>query len=188
MPPTLRHFSRWMSPSARSHSHWSGWLLLVLIAGAILYALVTHPVPTLAIFVGIAGLSLFLERQRQRRLEPVLIARTDDDIGSFARAFDRRSEHPLDTWAVRAVWDALLPLTETRGRTIPLRPGDNFESDLGIDPEDVEDLIPSLVERCGRVPGRWEENPYREINTVGDLVHFISAQPLREGGVRAESA
>jgi hypothetical protein len=30
------------------------------------------------------------------------------------------------------------------------------------------------------VPGNWQANPfYGRVNTAGDLVHFISAQPLK---------
>ena len=38
-----------------------------------------------------------------------------------------------------------------------------------------------LVEQCERVPGNWKANPFYDcgVKTVGDLVHFIPAQPLR---------
>ena len=44
-----------------------------------------------------------------------------EDIGTFARAFDRRSE-PFDPWVVRATWDALLPYCG-----FPLRPADRVD-------------------------------------------------------------
>jgi hypothetical protein len=54
-----------------------------------------------------------------------------------------------------------------------------------VDPEEVEELIPSLVERCGRAVGNWSANPfYAGLSTVGALVHFISAQPLDQQGPR----
>jgi hypothetical protein len=78
------------------------------------------------------------------------------------------------------VWNALTPLTDCDGQRIPLRPADRFEDDLGIDLEDVEDEVPRLVEQCERVAGNWKANPYcKRLSTVGDLVHFVSAQPLR---------
>ena len=66
------------------------------------------------------------------------------------------------------------------GRRIPLRPTDRFEKDLGIDPEDVEALVPQLVEQCERLSGNWRANPfYARLETMSDLIYFISAQPLR---------
>jgi hypothetical protein len=99
------------------------------------------------------------------------------------RAFDLIGPAPVDPDAVRVVWEAVLPLTALRGPAIPLRPTDRFAADLGVDPEEVEELIPSLVERCGRSVGNWSANPYfAGLVTVGALVHFISAQPLDRQG------
>jgi hypothetical protein len=73
-----------------------------------------------------------------------------------------------------------MPRTEVQGRRMPLRPTDHFDTDLRIDLDDIESLVPALVEQCERVPGNWEANPYaRRVRTVADLVSFISAQPLR---------
>lgn len=103
-----------------------------------------------------------------------------EDIGSFARAFDRRASEHLDPWAIRAVWNALMPLTEAGGWQIPLRSTDRFEEDLMLNPDELEDVVPQLVEQCERAPDNWKANPfYSRVKTVANLVYSISAQPLR---------
>lgn len=180
MPSMHRRISRWIGPLPQPKPGVTGWLVLAAIAGALLFALVAHPVGTLSIFAGLAVLAFLGERKRSRRVAAIANQRVKEDVGSFARAFDRRAGNPRDPWAIRAVWNALVPLTESRGRKIPLRPTDRFEEDLLLDPEDLEDLVPQLVEQCERVPGNWKANPfYLRLNTVADLVDFISAQPLR---------
>jgi hypothetical protein len=179
MPSFHRRLSRWMGPLPQPKPGVGGWLILAALAGAVGFVLVTHPIGTLLAIAAIATLAVVGERQRARSLLPRASERAREDIGSFTRAFDRRAA-PFDPWAVRAVWNTLVPLTETCGRTIPLRPSDRFDADLGLDPDDLEDLIPPLVEQCERVGGNWKANPYYDrLTTVGDLVRFISAQPLR---------
>ena len=169
-----------MGPVPQKHPGVTGWLILLALGGALLFALISHPIATLAI-LGVLVLIPFLTKPgRKKRVGAIRHERANEDIGSFARAFDRRGEPQVDPWAIRAVWDALTPLTAAGGQTIPLRPTDRWEADLGIDPEDIEDLVPQLVEQCERAPGDWKANPfYERLSTVGELVYFISAQPLR---------
>ncbi len=174
-------FSRWLGPVPQEKTDLFGWFLLTLVAAAILFAVVQNPLGAAIVISAIAAASYLLERQRAPRVVRAAASRGGEDIGSFARAFDRHSDAPLDPWAIRAVWNALVPLTVSNGHAIPLRPADRFEADLFIDPEDVEELVPLLVEQCERSGGRWKDNPYfTRLNTVADLVHFISAQPLRQ--------
>jgi len=164
--------------------HWSaaplGVLLGTGLVAALVYALVTHPVGTLAAAVVLTALGTLSHRRWTRQFAVLAEQRASEDIGSFARAFNRRSGDPLDPWAIRAVWNALVTLTEEEGgHQIPLRPTDRFE-DVGIDWDDVDELIEPLVEQCERKPGNWTANPYNgKVSTIGALVHFISAQPLR---------
>jgi len=178
--PMHGKFSRWMASRPLQRRPWGALFVTALFVAGLGYVLLTHPVATLAVVAAFAVMCALADRKRARQASLLLEQRVGEDIGSFAHAFDRRHCPPPDPWAIRAVWNALLPLTETRGRPIPLRPADRFD-DLYIDPDDVEDLLESLVEQCERVPGNWAANPYSaKVDTVGSLVHFISAQPLRE--------
>jgi hypothetical protein len=180
MPSMHGRFSRYIEPLSQPKPGFFGWLLLTAIAGAILFGLVVRPVGTLSAFAGLAVVTFVAERKHARRVVSIAGSRENEDIGSFARAFERRANESLDPWAIRAAWNALVPLTEASGRQIPLRPTDRFAEDLLLDPDDLEDLVPQLVEQCERVPGNWKANPfYHRLNTVADLVYFISAQPLR---------
>jgi hypothetical protein len=180
MPSMHGRFSRYIDPLSQPKPGLLGWFMLAAIAGAIVFALAARPVATLSVFAGLTVITFLSERKHARRVITIAAQRPNEDIGSFARAFERRANESLDPWAIRAVWNTLVPLTESRGRQIPLRPTDRFEEDLLVDLDDLEDLVPRLVEQCERVMGNWKANPfYHRLNTVADLVYFISAQPLR---------
>jgi hypothetical protein len=160
-------------------------MLLGVCAVGLTYGLVVRPLGSLLLILGILLVGWLYDRPRTPHLTLERPARPDEDFGSFVRAFDLDDPEPVDPWAVRLVWEAVLPLTALRGPAIPLRPSDRFTLDLGVDPEEVEELIPSLVERCGRAVGNWSANPYfTGLATVGALVHFISAQPIAHQGTR----
>lgn len=172
--------SRWIGPLPQPQDGVTGWCFLILICGGLTYVLFSHPVVTIATVAELLVLSGLLERTWARKVGTVAEPRREEDIGSFARAFNRRGADPIDPWAIRAVWNALVPLTAARGVTIPLRPSDRVAADLLLDPDDLEDLIPLLVEQCERAPGNWRTNPYYpRLQTVADLVFFISSQPAR---------
>jgi hypothetical protein len=179
-----RKFSRFMPALPEAGITWTGRLTLAALAAGLGTALVVVPVVTVAVIGIIALSSAALERRRAVRIGPLLSSRKGEDIGTFALAFDRH-RGPLDPWAIRAVWNAIVPLTNTRGQLIPLRPTDRFEQDLEVDPEDIEYEIPKLTAQCQRELTGYAQNPYyREIRTVEGLVRFISAQPLRSGSPR----
>jgi hypothetical protein len=171
--------SRWMPPyRAAEPGPPSRALLAVLVplAAWSLWYLARHPI---AILVG-GGLAtliwlvgLLLDRQQARRARE----RVGEDIGSFARAFDRR-EPTFDPWVVRAVWDALAPWTVARdGTRFPLRPTDVI-ADLGCVDEDLEDVFVEAATRARRQPEARPTNPYfGRVVTVGDLIAFLSHQP-----------
>ncbi len=182
MPSMHTRFSRWIGPLPATKPDIVGWLILAAVGTAILFVLVAHPIGTVVSIGALTLITIVAERRRAVRVRVMPDGRAGEDIGSFARSFTRRGGPQLDPWAIRAVWNALLPLTESNGRRTPLRPADRFEEDLSIDPDDVEALVVQLVEQCERVPGNWRANPFynSSVKTVGDLVHFISAQPLRQ--------
>jgi len=159
--------------------------VLGVCAVSLVYALFVQPLGSLVLIGGVLLVGWLYDRPRARRISVERQSRPNEDFGSFVRAFDLTGPAPVDPWAVRVVWEAVLPLTALRGPAIPLRPADRFAADLGVDPEEVEELIPSLVGRCGRAVGNWSANPYFSgLATVGALVHFISAQPLDQQGPR----
>jgi hypothetical protein len=177
-------FSRWIGPLPVAKPSIIGWLVLAATVAAILSVLVAHPVGAGAGIGALALITVVAERQRRRRHRGIAQDRQGEDIGSFARSFDRRDGAQLDPWAIRAVWNALVPYTGSKGRRVPLRPTDRFDEDLGIDPDDIEELVSHLVEQCERVPGNWKANPfYDSVATAGGLVRFISAQPLRSSQI-----
>ena len=112
--------------------------------------------------------------------------RHGEGIGTFIRAFDRRSE-PFDPWVLRATWEALVPYTRFRGGQLPLRATDRLSEDLLIDQDDIDfDIIKEVAERSGHSLKQLEANPYYgRIQTVGDFVQFITFQPrINEGEQR----
>lgn len=180
MPSMHRQFSRWMHPLPQSTPGIAGWVAIGVIGAALIFVLLRYPVATLITTGAVALASVISERRRTIHVRKIAASRPNEDIGSFARAFDRRGAPPFDPWAVRAVWNAVGAATEANGQRIPLRPTDRLVADLDIDAEEIEYLVPELVEQCERVPGDWKANPYNErLATVGDLVYFISSQPVR---------
>ncbi|MCP3996848.1 MAG: hypothetical protein GY722_17565 [bacterium] len=88
-----------------------------------------------------------------RQLKRMAAARKGEDIGSFARALDRRSPS-FDPWVVRATWGALEPYMALRRQSAPdyrvaTRPSDDLVSELRIDPDDLVDLV-SMVSRTAQ--------------------------------------
>ena len=99
----MRKFSRWMPP--QSAVSVVGWFFFVLI-WAVLW-----PILLLEHFAG----------PLRRHLGQLASDRIGEDIGTFARGFNRRTE-PFDPWVVRATWDALTSLL-----------GDAVEEQRGVD-------------------------------------------------------
>lgn len=167
-----------MAPSRKPATTRRGWVILGLCSVGLVYLLATRPLASLALVGAILAVGWMLDRPRGRRVEDHRWSRGHEDFTTFARAITARGSDPIDPRVVRAVWEELLPLTALGGPAIPLRPSDRFAHDLGVDPGEVEELMPGLVERCGRMVGYWHLNPhYTGLSTVEALVHFISAQP-----------
>ena len=172
-------FSRWIPPMPKGRTSPIAMLLLGLVGATLLAAFVYFPagrfILALLIVVGV-GSSLYLDRY-YRRLAAV---RVGEDIGTFARALDRRSPS-FDPWVVRAVWEALQPYVTYRGGRVPLRPTDELVEQLHVDPEDLELVIlPEVAWRAGRSLDGITENPRRgRVATVGDLIDLVAFQPRR---------
>ena len=172
----MRKFSRWMPPATRRKAPVSGWLFLAVLIAAALAATISWPVPAAVIASAFVAISLAINRVTSRRLHCLAVERPGEDIGSFARAFDRRAE-PFDPWVVRATWDALKPYLEFNGGRVPLRPTDRL--DLLIDPEDLAfEVYEEVAARTGRSVDLDQANPmFGKVVTVGDFVKFVTLQP-----------
>jgi hypothetical protein len=110
---------------------------------------------------------------RQARLQHAAAERPGQDIGNFARDFPRRS---VDTWAIRATYEELRRLPDLA--SFPIRADDPLDL-LFTDPDELDDILRDLSERTGRPLDGCEANPfYGTFDTVGQLVSFVSAQPL----------
>lgn len=172
-------FSRWMQPPPKPMSRWAAWLTFAaLISPFLLAAAFTRGGKIVLGFLVLVGTSgTLVSRQRLRRLAA---DRRGEDIGTFARAFDRRAE-PFDPRVVRAVWDALQPYMTLGRERAPLRPTDRIDEDLDIDWDDIDMcVLQEVAERAGRSLDGIEANPlHGRVATVGDLVRLLSAQPRR---------
>jgi hypothetical protein len=179
----LRKFSRWMPPlrpELYPPVSITGWIVLTTLAGGILAAIVAAFVknPVLGGIIFLFPLLLMIVGNAFNRYDRRLAdERKGEDIGTFARAFARRSE-PFDPWVVRATWDAL-----QRYMRFPLRPTDRLGDILSIEPLEFDALNDEVAERTGHSLDNLEANPcYARISkfddaTVRDFVSFISCQP-----------
>jgi hypothetical protein len=121
------------------------------------------------------------EFRSQRRLRALAAARPNENIGTFARGFDRH-DPAFDPWVVRAIWDALQPYVFIRSGAPALRATDRLEETLNIDPEDVWDVVlAEAARRAGRSLSSIVSNPmYGKVVTVGDLARLLSLQPKQK--------
>jgi hypothetical protein len=90
-------------------------------------------------------------------------------------SFDCRE---VDTWVIRAVFESLQPYCRFGRGTLPLRPTDDLDGDLRMDPVDLEDLAVGIAHRTGRSLEDGVKNPlYGSVKTASDLVMFIANKP-----------
>ena len=113
-------------------------------------------------------------RREQHRLQCLASARIGESICHFARSFERRK---TDTWIVRAVHEELQLFLRPFIK-FPLRASDSLVDDLGMEVDDVDDLLVDVASRAGRSIEQTERNPYYgKVRTVADVVLFVNAQP-----------
>src|SRR5688572_6522200 len=115
-------FSRWMPPEPDPMSTAPAWMVLVAIISPLAVgAVFTHGGKYLLVLLLLFCIAS--EVQNPRRLRHLASERSQEDIGTFARAFDRRRE-PFSPHVVRAVWDALEPYVSLEGSPVPVRSTD----------------------------------------------------------------
>jgi hypothetical protein len=174
----MRRASRFMPPVSRQSPPWTwgGRTLVAAAACALLWALWAHPLAVCAFAIvlwGLVAISGWLDEKHFARLAQ---ERAGESIGQFARSIDCRG---VDTWVVRAVYEELQAGLPTRGTPLPLRVADRLQKDLRLDADDLDlSLLPDIARRAGRDLASTQGNPfYGKVTTVGDLVHFLNAQP-----------
>jgi hypothetical protein len=149
-----------------------GYIILSLIMAGFI-ALFWYAEPKLLIvgllfvcfFIPIKWYEVHLDRRKLAE------ERKNESICTFARSFNCRI---IDTWAIRAVYEELLPLNLNS----PLRKSDRFEEDLHIDDEELDYMAPDIAYRACRSLENTKNNPlYGKVKTVGDLVLFLNNQP-----------
>jgi len=127
------------------------------------------------ILVAILAIAAVLSAIHRRYLCCLAAERSGESICQFARSFNYRR---LDTGVIRAVYEEVQAYIRPEHPAFPLRATDHFEDTLRIDPENVEELISDIAQRCGRSLDDAERNPHWSgLYTVGALVHFLCAQP-----------
>ena len=174
-------FSRCMAPPRQSMNRLAAWsLFLLLTALTVTAAAYTEWGKFMLGALWVIWIVGAVTNRRQ--LQRLAQGRENEDIGSFARSFDRRRE-PFDPHVVRAVWDAFQPYVRFRGRTVPLRATDRIDEDLHVDWDDIDmGILDEVAARAGRSLDDVEANPcYGRVRTVGDLVRFVCAQRPRSG-------
>jgi hypothetical protein len=148
--------------------------LIVALLGLCVMSIVAARSAGGLVLLAFACLTAFGAWSANRAERAAAEERKGEDIGSFARALDRRSE-PFDPWVVRAVWD-----TFSVYAGFPLRATDRLR-DFGIDPLELDLLIEEIAERSAHSL----KNLYdccEEVVTLGDLVILVSSQPKRPMG------
>ena len=179
----MRRFSRWMPANADRSCHPALKLVVAGFLMGFVGVAITWPYQIAGVCVVGVAFNVAVTKVTHGRLRRLAAGRTGEDIGTFARGLDRRTQ-PFDPWVVRATWDALTPHGSYPGGRVPLRQTDTLLEDLLIDSELLEIEFHEIAERAGRCLDGVEANPlFRDARTVGDLVRLVSAQPLT-GSVR----
>lgn len=166
-----------MPPSPQSQPTAAGSALLALVGMGAIAAAAASSFFAGALALGAAGscIATFVDRRRQRQRRK---QRPGEDIGTFARALDRR-DPSFDPWVVRATWDALQHEVTMGGREVPIRPSDRLVEDLGCDEEELElEVVPEIAARCGRSLQHVGTNQMvGRVKTVADLIRLVARQP-----------
>ena len=101
-----------------------------------------------------------LVRDRSGRTEDTFV----DDLGGYG----------FDPEVARTAYRYL---QERQNVAFPIEPTDDLDRDLGLDSEDLKQTVRDLLDETGRehLPGLL----YSPLVTVGDLVRYLQASPLR---------
>lgn len=155
---------------------WAGRLFIALLAGAGIWMLWAHPIAAGSVMAGVWVACAFQSHREGVRLNRLALDRKGESICHFAKSIDCRR---LDTWVVRAVFEEVQAAMGHHGAVLPIRATDRLREDLHFDADDLDlSLVPDIAQRAGRDLSSTQGNPfYGKVTTVGDLVHFLNAQP-----------
>jgi len=122
-----------------------------------------------------AALLYIFERRRLARYRVLAVEREGESLCTFVRTFPPSEREP---YILRAVYEELTAYRRIGTVTVPLRPSDLLESDLGLDGDELDFAAQSISRRCGRPLTDAKVNPfYGRVKTIADLVHFFESQP-----------
>ncbi|WP_311773785.1 hypothetical protein [Acidovorax soli] len=146
------------------------------MAIASLWVVWTHPLAVCFLAIVLWGLVAVAGWLDARHFAQLAQERSGESICQFARSIDCRG---VDTWVVRAVYEELQTGLPGQVGLFPLRVTDRLQKDLRLDADDLDlSLVPDIAQRAGRDLSSTQGNPfYGKVSTVGDLVHFLNAQP-----------
>jgi hypothetical protein len=80
-----------------------------------------------------------------RKISKLRISRCDT-ICDFRKSFNPRE---VDPWIIRATYEGFTHLIDPKIPHFPLRATDLIEKDLGVDPDDIYDLLSEVADRAG---------------------------------------
>jgi hypothetical protein len=162
-------------PAAPVHkaSPWA-WLFLAVMISGLAYWFSRQPYLVGVLVAVLGGLVWIQAIWNRRRLCRLAASRQGESICEFARSFDRQT----DTWLIRSVYEEISRYISIDGLPISVRHQDCCEKDLGIDPEDLDDIARDAAFRARRSMDGCDKNPfYGKVRTVGDIVRFLQGQP-----------
>lgn len=175
--------SRFMPQWAPQETNWqrvTAYAVLACLVAGYAFLVWRWPMPTMAAGGAFVAATVVYDRRERRRLAALAGSRRDESICSFIRALPIRE---LDTWVVRATFEQLQHHLSDLHETFPLRPSDRLVNDLRMDPDDLEDVVIEIAGRAGRSFDGCRTNPYFDkVETVGDLIAFLCAQPRVQHG------
>ncbi len=159
-----------------------------VIAGFVLVFTAVYTTLPLFILAVIGGVVLFAITLTAPSITDRLTALADQRAGeTLADFFQQFDPDRVDSWVIRAAYERLQQVVWP-DRALPFHADDDFTEQLYTDPDDLEVLvIIPVAKRLGRSLNAFEQNPYyQRIETVGDLVMFINAQPKNENHLHEE--
>lgn len=157
------------------------WVYLAVIVAGFICCLISKPVGSAIFILLFCGLFLVARKEMRRdeeHLRRLARKREGESICEFARDFDLRQ---IDTWIVRAVYEQLQQRLTHVHPAFPVRAADRLKEDLHLDDDDLDlDIAEEVEQRTGRSLDGSNANPYfGKVGTVGDLVLFFQAQPIK---------
>lgn len=160
------------------------WVVLGVLAAGLLYAAISAPkaaIGSAAMLLALYGYARIDMKRQGNKLNGLAATRKGQSICEFAQDFDTRQ---VDTWIIRAVYEHIQEQLTYAHPSFPVRAADRLKQDLYLELDDIElDVLPQVEQRTGRCLKHSEDNPYNgRVQTVGDLVLFLQAQPLRGAG------